>query len=119
MFHADVGVIGGCGRVGLPLSIAFADRGLSVVIYDLNNSRMEQVRSGKMPFLEVDLPQKFKPFQLRHRHIGNQQVDVVTIPEKVHRLPSILSYLHLKALIYKNISNDNTYIRVIINDEDS
>jgi 2-polyprenyl-6-methoxyphenol hydroxylase-like FAD-dependent oxidoreductase len=32
----DVVVIGGCGHAGLPLAIAFADRGTGVGIYDLN-----------------------------------------------------------------------------------
>jgi len=52
MFHFDVCVVGGCGRVGLPLSIAFADKGLNVVIYDLDKDRMNEVRSGLMPFRE-------------------------------------------------------------------
>lgn len=29
-------IIGGCGRVGLPLAIAFAGRGLRVGIHDAN-----------------------------------------------------------------------------------
>ena len=32
----DVVVVGGAGRVGLPLGLAFADRGLDVVLFDLN-----------------------------------------------------------------------------------
>ena len=32
----DVVVVGGCGHVGLPLAIAFADRGLNTAIYDVN-----------------------------------------------------------------------------------
>ena len=34
MFRFDVCVVGGCGRVGLPLAIAFADKGLNVVVHD-------------------------------------------------------------------------------------
>ena len=48
----DVVVVGGCGHVGLPLAIAFADRGLSVGIYDLNESAVKLVESGELPFLE-------------------------------------------------------------------
>ena len=32
----DVVVVGGCGHVGLPLGLAFADRGLNVALFDLN-----------------------------------------------------------------------------------
>lgn len=52
MSRFDVCVIGGCGRVGLPLSIAFADRGLNVVVYDTDKDRVDKVRRGIMPFRE-------------------------------------------------------------------
>ena len=51
-FRHDVCVVGGCGHVGLPLAITFADRGMSVCIYDINARAVEQVRLGCMPFLE-------------------------------------------------------------------
>lgn len=48
----DVVVVGGCGHVGLPLAIAFADRGLDVGIYDLNEEAVKLVESGQLPFQE-------------------------------------------------------------------
>src|SRR5580698_409426 len=48
----DVVVIGGCGHVGLPLAIAFADRGANVAIYDVSEAAVAMVNSGKMPFTE-------------------------------------------------------------------
>src|SRR3954451_10936481 len=48
----DVVIVGGCGHVGLPLAIAFADRGLNVGIYDLNESAVKIVESGQLPFQE-------------------------------------------------------------------
>lgn len=47
-----VAVVGGCGHVGLPLGLAFADAGLSVLLYDIDADAVEAVRSGKMPFFE-------------------------------------------------------------------
>jgi UDP-N-acetyl-D-mannosaminuronic acid dehydrogenase len=38
--------------VGLPLAIAFADRGLNVGIYDLNEAALKLVESGQLPFQE-------------------------------------------------------------------
>ncbi len=52
MAGCDVCVIGGCGRVGLPLSIALADKGLSVIVCDSDKDRMDKVRRGVMPFEE-------------------------------------------------------------------
>jgi UDP-N-acetyl-D-mannosaminuronic acid dehydrogenase len=48
----DVCVVGGCGRVGLPLGIALASRGLSIVLYDIDAAAVERVNSGAMPFAE-------------------------------------------------------------------
>jgi UDP-N-acetyl-D-mannosaminuronic acid dehydrogenase len=48
----DVVVIGGCGHVGLPLALAFADRGARVAIYDLSETAVATVNSGRMPFAE-------------------------------------------------------------------
>ena len=47
-----VNVMGGCGHVGLPLAIAFAVAGHDVCIYDINDSAIEKVRRGVMPFRE-------------------------------------------------------------------
>jgi UDP-N-acetyl-D-mannosaminuronic acid dehydrogenase len=47
----DVSVIG-LGRVGLPLALSFADRGLSVVGIDKDPDRLSAVREGRMPFQE-------------------------------------------------------------------
>jgi UDP-N-acetyl-D-mannosaminuronic acid dehydrogenase len=51
-FERDVVVIGGCGHVGLPLAIAFADRGARVGIYDVSESAVATVNAGKLPFDE-------------------------------------------------------------------
>ena len=53
-FTRDVGVIGGCGHVGLPLAMIFADTGLRTVIYDTNTQSVDRVRKGIMPFCEED-----------------------------------------------------------------
>jgi UDP-N-acetyl-D-mannosaminuronic acid dehydrogenase len=48
----DVCVVGGCGHVGLPLAITFAQAGLVVGAHDINEASVAQVRRGQMPFLE-------------------------------------------------------------------
>jgi UDP-N-acetyl-D-mannosaminuronic acid dehydrogenase len=48
----DVSIIG-LGRVGLPLALSFADRGLSVLGVDNDPERLEAVRSARMPFGEA------------------------------------------------------------------
>ena len=51
-FERDVVIIGGCGHVGLPLGLAFADRGLQVALFDINDQAVAQVTDGVMPFAE-------------------------------------------------------------------
>jgi UDP-N-acetyl-D-mannosaminuronic acid dehydrogenase len=51
-FERDVVVIGGAGRVGLPLAIALADRGASVTIYDVSDEAVKLVNDAVMPFDE-------------------------------------------------------------------
>jgi len=51
-FNADVVLIGGCGHVGLPLGIALADRGATVLLYDVSESAVKLVNDGTLPFEE-------------------------------------------------------------------
>jgi len=45
-------VVGGCGHVGLPLALAFADRGLSTIAYDISDVAVKTVNGGSLPFQE-------------------------------------------------------------------
>jgi UDP-N-acetyl-D-mannosaminuronic acid dehydrogenase len=47
----DISIIG-LGRVGLPLALCFADRGLQVLGVDKDPERIATVRGGRMPFEE-------------------------------------------------------------------
>ncbi|MEA2226790.1 MAG: UDP-N-acetyl-D-mannosaminuronic acid dehydrogenase [Solirubrobacteraceae bacterium] len=47
----DVAIIG-CGRVGLPLALAFADRGLRTIGIENDPARLDAVRAARMPFDE-------------------------------------------------------------------
>src|SRR3984957_4842363 len=50
---ADVAVVG-LGRIGLPLALSFADRGLRVIGIDTDPLRLGAIRDGQMPFQETD-----------------------------------------------------------------
>jgi UDP-N-acetyl-D-mannosaminuronic acid dehydrogenase len=47
-------IIGGCGHVGLPLGIVFANCGLEVVLLDRDLAKIDLVNSGQMPFMETN-----------------------------------------------------------------
>ena len=41
-FEYKVGIIGGCGRVGLPLGLSFVRKGLKVLAIDINKEAVEK-----------------------------------------------------------------------------
>jgi len=48
----DICIVGGCGHVGLPLGLAFANRAQRVILYDTNQKAVDKVNKKEMPFLE-------------------------------------------------------------------
>ena len=104
MFERDVAIIGGCGHVGLPLGIAFADRGQSVVLYDTNARAVETVNGGRMPFFEEGadelLPRVLATGKLTAttdgRAVSTAEAVVVVIGTPVDRFlnPEIGAVLH-------------------------
>lgn len=48
----DIAVVGGAGHVGIPLSLVLADRGLRTLIYDINRGALDQLKAGRLPFIE-------------------------------------------------------------------
>jgi UDP-N-acetyl-D-mannosaminuronic acid dehydrogenase len=50
----DVTILGGCGRVGLPLGVSLAECGLRVALVDMNAQAVAEVKAGRMPFREAD-----------------------------------------------------------------
>jgi UDP-N-acetyl-D-mannosaminuronic acid dehydrogenase len=55
-----VSVVGGCGHVGLPLSVSLAISGHSVVAYDISSTAVLEVNSGTAPFWEPGLDNALK-----------------------------------------------------------
>lgn len=53
----DICVVGGAGHVGIPLALVFAQKGFRTLIYDINKQALEQIASGRLPFLEEGGPQ--------------------------------------------------------------
>lgn len=45
-------MLGGCGRVGLPLALTFASAGCQVVVIDVNASAVAEVNAGRLTFME-------------------------------------------------------------------
>jgi UDP-N-acetyl-D-mannosaminuronic acid dehydrogenase len=76
-FDRDVVVVGGGGHVGLPLAIALADRGYSVVVYDVNRSTVDTILKGNLPFNEPGAQ------PILNRVLGNGKLTASTDPAVV------------------------------------
>jgi UDP-N-acetyl-D-mannosaminuronic acid dehydrogenase len=50
--RTTITIVGGCGHVGLPLGIAFAQAGACVTLFDVDQARVDGVKAGRMPFHE-------------------------------------------------------------------
>ena len=48
----DLAIVGGLGHVGLPMGLVFADKGLTVALYDTDEQKAALVQQGRMPFIE-------------------------------------------------------------------
>ena len=83
-FSLDVAVIGGCGHVGLPLAIAFAERGLTVGIYDLDGDSVSAVNAAEMPFAEPGAGPALK------RAIAEDRLAATTDPAIVGRAEHVI-----------------------------
>ena len=98
----DVVVLGGGGHVGLPLSLAFAEAGMRVGIYDTNQATLDRIAAGEMPFLEAGaeellaklLPTRRLEFGASGEMIGRTNALVVVIGTPVDEFlgPSMTSF---------------------------
>jgi UDP-N-acetyl-D-mannosaminuronic acid dehydrogenase len=75
IFERDVAIVGGCGHVGLPLALSFADAGLRTVIHDINRDAVEKIKNGIMPFAEEGAP------EMLERVLRRGTLEVHTTPE--------------------------------------
>src|SRR5215469_15359278 len=82
-FDRDVVVIGGCGHVGLPLAIAFADRGARVGIYDTSEAAVATVNSGRLPFEEPGATEVLERVVAAGRLVATADASIVGSAEHV------------------------------------
>lgn len=82
-FTHDVVVIGGCGHVGLPLAIVLADRGASVLVFDISAAAVDRVNEGLLPFDEPGAAEKLKAVVTSGALRASTDASVVGLAEHV------------------------------------
>lgn len=114
----DLVIIGGCGRVGLPLGLAFADRGLNVGLIDIDEDRKAILAQGKMPFLEEGGPEVLSRVFGKTLHlasptdIADSDCVIITVgtPTDEYLNPRLLPILKLGEQIFPYLRNEQTVI---------
>lgn len=92
-FEHDIVIMGGCGHVGLPLGMAFADHGADVTLFDTSADAVDGVNAGRMPFRETGadalLPKLIACKRLRAttdpRSMGSAENAIVVVGTPVDR----------------------------------
>jgi UDP-N-acetyl-D-mannosaminuronic acid dehydrogenase len=76
----DVAIIG-CGRVGLPLALAFADRGLQTIGIEKDSERLATVQARRMPFEEAGATDIFQRVEIAwsERAADAAQADAIVL----------------------------------------
>ena len=116
----DICIVGGCGHVGLPLGMAFADKGQNVVLYDINDVVIEKVNKGIVPFKENGaeevLSRVIKSKKLLATHdtsvIGKSKVVVLVIgtPVDEHLNPKVSEIIKAVKEIEDQLSDDQLLV---------
>jgi len=105
-FSRDVVIVGGCGRVGLPLGLVLADAGLSVTLYDVDANAVDHVRAGKMPFWERDAD------ELLERMIATDRFDATIDAKSVSEAEHVV--LVVGTPVDEHLNPDPKYVLLAI-----
>lgn len=119
-FNNSIFVIGGFGHVGLPLAISFANKNLSVKIFDKDLSKSEKIKKGEMPFIEYGSEKLLKKV-IKNKNltiaenissISNSKFIVITIgtPIDEYQNPKTKEFIELIYQIKKYIKNNQILI---------
>ena len=50
-YKNNITIIGGCGHIGLPLGILFANKGINITLYDKNHDAVKKINKSQFPFI--------------------------------------------------------------------
>jgi UDP-N-acetyl-D-mannosaminuronic acid dehydrogenase len=107
MASQSVAVVG-LGRVGLPLALSFADRGLEVVGVDRQDAVLDQLAAGHMPFRETGTQ------ELLERVLDGGRFDRTKVVQDAARADHIVLTLHTPS--YSHIEIDISQVRGVVDD---
>ena len=106
----------GMGYVGLPLAIAFAEKGFDVIGFDLNQEKIDKYLQGIDPTNEVG-NEKIKTvknlkFTSNEKDISESNFIIVAVPTPVlgNKSPDFRPLIGASTIIGKNEKRINSYL---------
>jgi UDP-N-acetyl-D-mannosaminuronic acid dehydrogenase len=98
----------GLGRIGLPLALSFADRGLRTIGVERRTAVLDQLSAGQMPFSETGTG------ELLERVLPEDRLQLTRAVQDAARADHIVLTLHTPAHVHIEI--DITHLRGVIDD---
>jgi UDP-N-acetyl-D-mannosaminuronic acid dehydrogenase len=105
--EGSVSVIG-LGRVGLPLALSFADRGVKVIGIDNNVAQLQSIRAGRMPFSEAGTQ------ELLDRVLASGRLELSERAEDATRMDNIVITIGTPS--FSHLESDLRQVRAAVDD---
>ena len=105
----------GLGYVGMPLAIAFAKKGLNVVGFDLNKSKINLYRSGIDPTNEVgndSIKNTTMTFTADEKYLAEARFIIVAVPTPVNvdHTPDLTPIIGASKIIGRNLTTGSIVV---------
>ena len=98
----------GLGYVGMPIAVAFAKKGISVIGFDLNNDKINKYKSGLDPTKEVGdevISQSTVNFTSDEKELKNARFPIIAVPTPVNidHTPNLSPVISASEIVGRNL----------------
>ncbi|NJD55032.1 MAG: nucleotide sugar dehydrogenase [Nitrospirae bacterium] len=117
--NVDICIVGGLGRVGLPLGISFARAGMNVMLYDIDREAAGVVASGKMPFQDTGAEEALREVLGKRLFLSSEKscigasrfvIIVIGTPVDEHLNPRLIAFKQLFSEISEYLRDEQHVI---------
>lgn len=113
-YKAYISIIG-LGYVGMPIAVAFANKGIRVIGFDLNESKINLYKSGVDPTHEIgnDMIKKAKiEFTTDENELKKAKFHIIAVPTPVNQdhTPNLASVIGASKLLGRNLTKGSIVV---------
>lgn len=105
----------GLGYVGMPIAVAFANKGVRVIGFDLNNAKIELYKNGKDPTNEVGdeaIKQTSVMFTSDETNLKKAKFHIVAVPTPVNQdhIPDLTPVIVASEIVGRNLTKGSIVV---------